>query len=162
MQLWITFFGTTIIFILTTTAFLKFQERYDVRGDNNRHHKSIGETAYRQFEYVLKIITSQGIWIFNSKQTLIHMLNVLEGYLVRYQSQRSFKLLVDFWLISMVALINAYTSVMTALLTVPKLEPIANTLEEAVNQNRFVTIVTNTPISRIISVHLLDSSKKLE
>ena len=90
------------------------------------------------------------------------MLNVLEGYLVRYQSQRSFKLLVDFWLISMVALINAYTSVMTALLTVPKLEPIANTLEEAVNQNRFVTIVTNTPISRIISVHLLDSSKKLE
>jgi len=34
----------------------------------------------------------------------------------------------------MVSLINAYTGVMTALLTVPKLEPITNTLEEAGTQ----------------------------
>jgi len=52
----------------------------------------------------------------------------------------------------MVVLINAYAGVMTALLTVPKLEPIANTLEEAAMQNRLVTIETNTPMTRIISV----------
>jgi len=39
----------------------------------------------------------------------------------------------------MVALINAYAGVMTALLTVPKLEPIVNTLEESVTQDRLVT-----------------------
>ncbi len=79
----------------------------------------------------------------------------IERHLVRYQSPKYFKLLIGFWLISMFALINSYTSVMTALLTVPKLEPIANTLEEAAIQNRVVTIETNTPISKIISVRLL-------
>jgi len=79
----------------------------------------------------------------------------IAGHLVRFQSPRSFKLLIGFWLIySMVALINSYTSVMTALLTVPKLEPIANTLEEAAIQNSVVTIETNMPISKIISVRL--------
>ena len=61
----------------------------------------------------------------------------------------------------MVALINAYTSVMTALLTVPKLEPIANTLEEAVIQNRCVTMETNTPVSRDVLVRLLLKIKHL-
>ncbi len=87
--------------------------------------------------------------------TLIYIFTVdIEGYFVRYRSPNSYKILVGFWLISMVVLINAYTSVMTALLTVPKLEPIANTLEEAAMQNRLVTIETNTPMSRIISVRL--------
>jgi len=75
-----------------------------------------------------------------------------EGYLVPYQSPKSFKILVGFWLISMVALINAYTGVMTALLTVPKLEPIVNTLEESVAQGRLVTIQKDTVMSRIILV----------
>ena len=52
----------------------------------------------------------------------------------------------------MVALINAYTGVMTALLTVPKLEPIANTLEEAVVQGRLITMQKDTPTSRNILV----------
>ena len=63
-------------------------------------------------------------------------------------------MLVGFWLISMVVIIiNAYAGVMTALLTAPKLMPIANTLEEAVTQNRLVTIIhVNSPLYWITSV----------
>jgi len=64
MQLWITFFGATTFFILTSTAFVKIQERDDLI-DKNRYRQSIGKTVYQQFEYVLKIITSQGINSFN-------------------------------------------------------------------------------------------------
>jgi len=64
VQLWITFFGTTIFFILTTSIFVKVQERADST-DNDRHQKSLGETIYRQFEYVIRIITSQGINLFS-------------------------------------------------------------------------------------------------
>ena len=76
--------------------------------------------------------------------------------MVPYRYWRSFKILVGFWLIPMVVLINAYTGVMTALLTVPKLEAIANTLEEAVVQDRLVTIQTSTLMSRIILVFFPD------
>jgi len=55
----------------------------------------------------------------------------------------------------MVVIIYAYTGVMTALLTIPKLKPIANTLEEAVAQERLITIVDNTPLSRIVLVYIL-------
>ena len=154
IQLWITFLGAATFFILTSTVFVKIQERNDL-GDDKRYWKSIGKTVYQQFEYVLKIITSQGInsfkfWI---KRDILNIITaVIEGYFVRYQSPNSYKILIGFWLISMVVLINAYAGVMTALLTVPKLEPIVNTLEEAAMQNRLVTIETNTPMTRIISV----------
>jgi len=59
VQLWVAFFGSTAIFILLTTAFVKIQEKYDpIVGHTN---KSIGETIYHQFEFVLRIISSQGI-----------------------------------------------------------------------------------------------------
>jgi len=48
----------------------------------------------------------------------------------------------------MVVLINSYAGVMTALLTVPKLEPIANTVEEAVVQNRKFTLEQNRTLTR--------------
>ena len=52
----------------------------------------------------------------------------------------------------MVVLINAYAGVMTALLTVPKLEPIANTVEEAVKQNRMFTMEQNTTLLTMFMV----------
>ena len=42
---------------------------------------------------------------------------------------------------------------MTALLTVPKLEPIANTMEEAVLQKRSFTMENETPLSRMFLVN---------
>ena len=55
----------------------------------------------------------------------------------------------------MVVLIYGYTGVMTALLTVPKLEPIAKTLEEVVAQKKLITVERNTPLSRIFMVFLV-------
>jgi len=58
VQLWITFISCTAIFILTTTAFVKIQEKYDPIDDHP--HKSIGETVYHQFEFVIRIKITQG------------------------------------------------------------------------------------------------------
>ena len=64
--------------------------------------------------------------------------------------------MVGLWLLTMVVLIYAYTGVMTALLTVPKLEPIAFTLEEAVLKHKFcVTQERNTYMIRGFLVDLL-------
>lgn len=49
------FLGSTAVFILVTTAFIKYLER-----GSEEPTESIGETIYLQLEYVLTIIASQG------------------------------------------------------------------------------------------------------
>ncbi len=43
--------------------------------------------------------------------------------------------MVGLWLLCMVVLVNAYSGVLTSLLTVPKLEPIASTLKEVADSD---------------------------
>ncbi len=76
------------------------------------------------------------------------------GNLVPYNSRQSFKILVGIWLLSMLVLIYAYTGVMTSLLTVPKLQPIVQTLEETVQKNRLVTMERDRTLSRTFMVYL--------
>lgn len=52
------------------------------------------------------------------------------GYYIPYGTRISLKLLIGIWLPCNIVLINAYAGVLTSLLTVPKLEPIANTVED--------------------------------
>ena len=53
----------------------------------------------------------------------------------------------------MVVLINAYSGVLTSLLTVPKLQPIAKTLEEVAEKNVLrLTIEKNTYFSEMFLV----------
>ena len=54
-----------------------------------------------------------------------------------YEAKTSFKIIVGIWLLCMVVLVNAYAGVLTSLLTVPKLEPIVNTLQELV-ENQYL------------------------
>ena len=55
--MWIGFFGSTIFFILITAAIIKIQEKVE---KHKSYSKSLGETIYLQFEYVLTIIAIQG------------------------------------------------------------------------------------------------------
>lgn len=71
-----------------------------------------------------------------------------------YQSPQSFKILVGIWLLSMVVLVYAYTGVMTSMLTVPKLKPIVQTLEETVQQSRLITLEKDTTLSITFMVTL--------
>ena len=56
------------------------------------------------------------------------------------------RILLGAWLLMMIVLVNAYAGVMTALLTVPKMEPIAvNSLEELAASNKLkLTVAVNT------------------
>jgi len=125
---------------------------------NDRREKnksSTGEIIYRQLEYVLTIVFSQG----NLLNKYIIMYNLIKellqlGNLVPYNSRQSFKILVGIWLLSMVVLIYAYTGVMTSLLTVTKLQPIVQTLEETVQKNRLVTMERDRTLSRTFMVYL--------
>jgi len=64
-----------------------------------------------------------------------------------------FKIMVGIWLLSMVVLIYAYAGVLTALLTVPKLEPIAKNLEEVVLLGRTLTAERSTSFTPMIMVY---------
>ena len=57
-KVWIGFLGTTTVFILVTTAFIKIQEKMYQTSDDNS--KTVGETIYSQLAYVQTIIFSQG------------------------------------------------------------------------------------------------------
>jgi len=46
------------------------------------------------------------------------------------RTRTSFKILTGIWLLSMVVLINAYSGVLTSLLTATKLNPIAKTMKD--------------------------------
>ena len=46
------------------------------------------------------------------------------------KTRTSFKILTAIWLLSIVVLINAYSGVLTSLLTVTKLKPIAHTMKD--------------------------------
>lgn len=52
---WIGFIISTVVFILITTVFIKLNARRD-----NSDQMSTRETTYRQLEYVLTIVASQG------------------------------------------------------------------------------------------------------
>ncbi len=58
------------------------------------------------------------------------------GNSVSYNARTSFKILVAFWLLSMVVIVFAYTGVLTSLLSVPKLEPTVNTVENLANDGK--------------------------
>ena len=54
----------------------------------------------------------------------------------------------------MVVLINAYSGVLTSLLTIPKLNPIANTMKEVTESKELrVTVEKNLPMSKKFLVY---------
>ncbi len=58
-----------------------------------------------------------------------NVINKTTGYSISYEAKSSFKILVVIWLLCMLVLINGYSGVLTSLLIVLKLKPIANTIK---------------------------------
>lgn len=72
-----------------------------------------------------------------------------QGNSIPYQAKDSLNIFLGIKLLSMIVLINSYAGVMTALLAaVPKLKPIAYTVEEGVVQNRKFTLEPNRTLTR--------------
>ncbi len=73
-KVWVFFFTFTSMFIAITTYFI-------TKRINNHTDPKIStiETVFRQFEYVFKIITNQGMSRFFKKCT--HLSSVIEFYL---------------------------------------------------------------------------------
>ena len=145
-KVWLWFLGSTFFFILVTVVLIK--SKFNQTGGSSL---SIYTTAYRQLEYVLKIIANQGIQFRNYKPYCVTPFKTIKttGYYISYEARTSFKILVGVWLLCMVVLINAYSGVLTSLLTVPKLEPIANTMNGLLESNVLrVTIEKNGGYSR--------------
>lgn len=59
------------------------------------------------------------------------------GNFVRYSTNSLARAGIVFWLLAMIVLVNAYTGVLTAILTVPILEPTVKTLEELALTQRY-------------------------
>jgi len=72
------------------------------------------------------------------------------------KTRSSFKILTGIWLLSMVVLINAYSGVLTSLLTTPKLKPIATTLRDVAESKELrVSVEKQSYFSLLLLVHLL-------
>ena len=70
------------------------------------------------------------------------------------RDRSSYKILTGIWLLSMVVLINGYSGVLTSYLTIPKLNPIANTLQEVADSKELrVTVEKNVSISQSFLVY---------
>ena len=78
--------------------------------------------------------------------------SLIKGNRVSSQFGVTFKFMVGVWLLSMIVLIYAYTGVMTAFLSVPKLEPIVKNFEEAVLQGRTLSALKGTSFAAILLV----------
>lgn len=79
------------------------------------------------------------------------------GNYIRYSSRTGIRLVLSAWLLSMVVIVYAYTGVLTAYLTVQKLEPTVDTFEQLASSNcRFrITVEKDTLFSNQIMVTLL-------
>lgn len=78
------------------------------------------------------------------------------GNSVSYEAPTSFRILVAPWLMGMVVFIYAYTGVLTSILSVPKLEPIINSVEELATKSQFkLTIEKNAALTSdfLVSFH---------
>lgn len=65
---------------------------------------------------------------------------IFEGYRIRLRSRASY-ILAGIWFLMCVVLANAYGGVLFSFLSVPKLEPIVNSLEELGNAKKLQLIV---------------------
>lgn len=120
------------------------------------------ETISNQVEYVIRITTNQGkifspikLYNFQSKYKLCININlVTKGNNGSHTRDRSsYKILAGLWLLSMIVLINGYSGVLTSFLTIPKLNPIANTLQDVAESNELrVTIEKNVLLSKFLLV----------
>ncbi len=71
------------------------------------------------------------------------------------RDRSSYRILTAIWLLSMVVLINGYSGVLTSYLTIPKLNPIVNTIKEVAERKELrVTVEKNVPISKLFMVYL--------
>ena len=71
---------------------------------------------------------------------LINLLNDCSGYHVRLNS-RARTIVIVIWLLMTIVLANGYAGVLFSFLSVPKLEPIVNSLEELA-ESKTVQLVT--------------------
>lgn len=119
---------------------------------------SLWGLIYTQFEYVLTIVTSQGIrpsLIIEASDGLkpINIVACIPGNYIRYTTGDLVRIAILFWLVPMFVLVYAYTGTLTAFLTAPKLEPIVSTLEELAETQKFhLTVEKNTLMASIIFV----------
>ena len=62
-------------------------------------------------------------------------------------SRQSFRILAGFWLLAGIVLVNSYSSIVISSLTIPKMKPAVETLDDlAVNENVGLILRLDTPI----------------
>ncbi|KZS21010.1 Uncharacterized protein APZ42_012161 [Daphnia magna] len=102
---WLLFVVSTVALIICMAFLTHFNRQYIFK------LTSFMQTMSDHAVYAITVITGQG----NS---------------VSAKERLSFRLLLGIWCLTMVVLVNAYTTTLTSYLTVPKLKPIVNTLAE--------------------------------
>lgn len=116
---------------------------WNAHAESDRHrNKSLIEHLSESVEYVLSIVTAQGNYIACNAWNCTFLLSGL-------------------WLLAMVVFVNAYTGTLISYLTVPKLNPVINSLEQLVAETDWkLSIEKNSEFSKqILASQLLVNTK---
>ncbi|XP_046450957.1 glutamate [NMDA] receptor subunit 1-like isoform X2 [Daphnia pulex] len=127
LMVWILFLISTGAMILCMSILTYYHQQWS----ENWKWKSFTDNIDLHANYVITVITGQGNHISS-------------------KTRFSLRLVVGLWCLTMVALVNAYTSTLMSYLTVPKLKPIVNTLADlAASLDTQVTVDFESDPSRI-------------
>lgn len=86
---------------------------------------------------------------------VISIITIWKGITIRSRitNRFSLRIILTCWLLAIVVLINAYKSVVISYLTIPKLKPIPQSLEELAAMKQYrITIMNNTLLANSILV----------
>lgn len=118
------------------------------------------------FLYVIAITANQGrrVQSYNNNLPIFSYCRVLlKGQMATGISRLSLRIMLGFWLLMMIVLINAYTGTLTSQMTAPKFKPIPQSLEELAYMKKEyqITIMDNYFLANSFLVPFFIISLKL-
>jgi len=157
IKVWISFTGTTVVFIAFLAIYDAILRRIppineespaktqnddtrNVENDQLQNEMSISLLLLyyvKHFSFV--VLQGRNIKVNHSIYNLKnHSVLITTGSgFIPHVKRLGIRIAVAIWLLSLVVLQNGYTGVLTSLMTVPKLDPIFNTLEEVIADGRY-------------------------
>ncbi|XP_057376140.1 ionotropic receptor 93a-like [Daphnia carinata] len=126
-EVWLLFLGSTGFVVIAMAILTHHHQQLGANWKSTNFMKALNHHTM----YVMTVITGQ-------------------GNCISPKAKLSLRLIAGLWCLTMVVLVNAYSSTLMSYLTVPKLTPIVNTLAElAVSRDSQITIDFESDMSRM-------------
>lgn len=147
------FFGSTGIVVIFMAILTHYHHQLGTSWNSTNFMNAFNHHTI----YVITVITGQGtctdLSVLLRKYFLFSFSIPRKGNSISPKVKFPLRLIAGVWCLTMVVLVNAYSSTLMSYLTVPKLTPIVNTLTElAASRDSQLTIDFESDMSRMFMV----------